>query len=987
MIGIRQKVIISENTIWSTEQTWAFEEIVQIPYGVELTIRPDANVKDTRIQVFGSLVAQGDINNTITFENVDLYFGSDSETPAFLDLDFVEWQGGSFLDATGNASYGSFDIDNNYFDGVDGFYIWYPTSTSSIKSSSFVNSQGLSVGSRNLVTIENNNFIASERPYNGSEDVAIVNWASYGPAVAVTGNNFYGTTKVFELAERYSSAAMEVGPNYYSTSEIDLIEALILDNADSLERAHKISADNFLLSPNYLAPDMASDDLIVGDELDNQLWAGSGNDTLEGRTGNDILTGGSGSDIFKFSDAHGQDTITDFNFLEDKIEYSGSNQLVASWRKSLNNAGHDIINFDNDFEENLLVVEIENSAHSLKFNQTQSITLELIENSSLKNITVDALGNARSVSSVFNSVKIQGISDVGTQFISTSSEADPITISDVVAQLREIVGLENLQGKAHAAADINDDGEVQISDVVSNLRHIVGLQKLDTFDLVTENGFAINALAADSIGNLSIVINGDADQSHADWIALTDTSVSGTNSDDIIDLNSSDYKLARQTIAVDGGAGNDEITGSIADENIVGGAGNDKLLGGGGRNTLTGGAGADEFQFDKSSLNTFVTDFSLSEGDSLKFINHSDDSFSFDKNSIRPNSESDGLLIDYIADGSSGTFDLSLGLKDVSLHTNGALKADAGNGSWFDRSISVNGLELVVAGEVGGQAAVPNDWVYKVAQTVNLLIDPYADGIDLSAQNEMIEILSGEAGTWHAGLPTAQRVANGEGNSYSPNPLYNPESYTGYEAWLDSHMQNDMVWYYDPEQISTSIDEQINEVLEHLMHTIHVFGVRGAVEGSYDALMGTDIEVETSQDYKNQDLYLAMTEAKANGIFDPDYDHLPDNVLMKEYTYLLNYNMWELGKIFWEDDNGDGLGSLAPEWSNEARTPAGILQNNPLGYELFEKYFDPVLSKPDAQALRNLFDESTVGASNYSVGFSALPGTDEFLLSVQIETI
>jgi len=72
MIGIRQKVIISENTIWSTEQTWAFEEIVQIPYGVELTIRPDANVKDTRIQVFGSLVAQGDINKTITFENVDL---------------------------------------------------------------------------------------------------------------------------------------------------------------------------------------------------------------------------------------------------------------------------------------------------------------------------------------------------------------------------------------------------------------------------------------------------------------------------------------------------------------------------------------------------------------------------------------------------------------------------------------------------------------------------------------------------------------------------------------------------------------------------------------------------------------------------------------------------------------------------------------------------------------------------------------------------
>ena len=97
------------------------------------------------------------------------------------------------------------------------------------------------------------------------------------------------------------------------------------------------------------------------------------------------------------------------------------------------------------------------------------------------------------------------------------------------------------------------------------------------------------------------------------------------------------------------------------------------------------------------------------------------------------------------------------------------------------------------------------------------------------------------------------------------------------------------------------------------MHTLHVFGVRGAVEGSYAALMGTDIEVKTSQDYKNHDLYLAIKEARANGIFDSDYDHLPYNPLMKEYTYHFNYNMWELGKIFWEDDNGDGLGSLAPE--------------------------------------------------------------------------
>ncbi|MBT5505505.1 MAG: hypothetical protein HOK17_00005, partial [Flammeovirgaceae bacterium] len=40
---------------------------------------------------------------------------------------------------------------------------------------------------------------------------------------------------------------------------------------------------------------------------------------------------------------------------------------------------------------------------------------------------------------------------------------------------------------------------------------------INSFDLVTDNGFAINSLNSDSAGNLTLVINGDADQSHVDW--------------------------------------------------------------------------------------------------------------------------------------------------------------------------------------------------------------------------------------------------------------------------------------------------------------------------------------------------------------------------------------------------------------------------------------------------------------------------------------
>ena len=41
-------------------------------------------------------------------------------------------------------------------------------------------------------------------------------------------------------------------------------------------------------------------------------------------------------------------------------------------------------------------------------------------------------------------------------------------------------------------------------------------------------------------------------------------------------------------------------------------------------------------------------------------------------------------------------------------------------------------------------------------------------------------------------------------------------------------------------------------------------------------------------------------------------------VLLKEYTYLLTFGMWEYNE-FWE------VGSLAPEWSDKSRTPEGIL--------------------------------------------------------------
>ena len=89
-----------------------------------------------------------------------------------------------------------------------------------------------------------------------------------------------------------------------------------------------------------------------------------------------------------------------------------------------------------------------------------------------------------------------------------------ISISDVVLQLRDIVGLQTLTGQAKEAADVNNDGAVAISDVVSVLRDIVGLETLSTFDLVDSSGSRVSTLGPSMTdASLLLVQNGDVDLS------------------------------------------------------------------------------------------------------------------------------------------------------------------------------------------------------------------------------------------------------------------------------------------------------------------------------------------------------------------------------------------------------------------------------------------------------------------------------------------
>ena len=280
---------------------------------------------------------------------------------------------------------------------------------------------------------------------------------------------------------------------------------------------------------------------------------------------------------------------------------------------------------------------------------------------------------------------------------------------------------------------------------------------------------------------------------------------------------------------------------------------------------------------------------------------------------------------------------------------------------FYDRELIINGIKLVAAGDIGGQKAVPDIWIYKTAQVFKLLMNKDTEGIDSEAQLNMIKTLKGEIG-WHQGIQTGQRIAYGGGNEYSPNFLTDngKQSYEGLEAFEDNLALDDMVWYKNIDSKGTG-DDDINEILEHTLHTLHRFGARGGVQGSTEALNAESEEGDIS----NTSVFLAMKEAYDNGVFDIEgyggdinnQDAWP--VMLKEYQYLLTYGMWDYSE-FW-----DG-GSLSPEWNDNARTPEGVLANNPLGYELFNTYLKPVISKPSKEILRNMFKDNDQGDSGYT---------------------
>ena len=233
-------------------------------------------------------------------------------------------------------------------------------------------------------------------------------------------------------------------------------------------------------------------------------------------------------------------------------------------------------------------------------------------------------------------------------------------------------------------------------------------------------------------------------------------------------------------------------------------------------------------------------------------------------------------------------------------YNNGAIINLTGNGSdFFSREVTVNGVRIVAAGTVGGQTAVPDAFVEKVARMFELFTDVNGAGINETSQRTFIKTLSGDAGTYHAAVgPTLQRVARGAGADYTPNFLTDAgiASYN-LSPLFDSHVANDMVWYLNSTGDAPGDgDNDAQEVIEHVFHTLHMHGLDAVSLKMYSYI---------SADWASGPLYAAMEEAYDAGKWDSSgyvgnawkTDGDAFEVSAKEYLFLLNFGMFEYSSL------------------------------------------------------------------------------------------
>lgn len=273
----------------------------------------------------------------------------------------------------------------------------------------------------------------------------------------------------------------------------------------------------------------------------------------------------------------------------------------------------------------------------------------------------------------------------------------------------------------------------------------------------------------------------------------------------------------------------------------------------------------------------------------------------------------------------------------------------------FDKYLDVYGLRLFALSSFGGMPAPEEEFIKKTAQTVKLMLNPDAPGINKKKQIKAMKYMAKQN--------TIQRIGVDTYSAYR-NPSLE-DAPNGWDKVNDNHSATDFTYQLRDEitgKLSPIQRNQITQQIEHLHHTFINFLMPGAYKKVFNLNAGKGL------------LWDAAAEAIENGVYD-DTDYLelknakePDSdvksryraTVMTEYAYALTYAQWGYINKYTEDL------SLDPEWSDDYLTKKAIKKGNPLGHKLYKKYLSKIISRPSEPALESMYQDNNGGISGYT---------------------
>ena len=341
---------------------------------------------------------------------------------------------------------------------------------------------------------------------------------------------------------------------------------------------------------------------IFGNNEDNTLSGGSGNDEILGGKGDDTMTGGAGADTFYFRSNEGDDTITDFSTSEDVIGLQFLPGVL----------GFDSLTITQDGDDALIDLS-DNGGGSIR----------------LKNVNVDDLSADNFqffITSGDGDDTITGakhddylLGEAGDDTISGGAGDDYLFGGDGDDTISGGAGEDYISGgsgddtlsggtDADTFAISSDNGTDKITDFSTSediilLDALHGIMSFDSLTITQDGDDALIDLS--DFGGGSIRLEGvNKDDLSANNFQF---SISGTeNNDTMQGADNDDYIWGfAGDDTLSGGGGNDEIKGHSGNDTIFGGAGSDLIYGGEGDDTLDGGEGDDELD-GGTGADTFV---------------------------------------------------------------------------------------------------------------------------------------------------------------------------------------------------------------------------------------------------------------------------------------------------------------------------------------------------------------------------------------------